>query len=339
MQDIQNVRSGLALSVLSQILLKTSEETLGAFQLKDAVNSIRKRISLANVNKGKECGKKRESKQVLQYLLGRADELNLPLFNTFLVGLLLHEWEYLQAIKYFSMLSASHRGCRLDMELLRLELDDYLRYSARLRADDSQKMVCVRLGASVETDVKRAFQAEQVTLALIGSVEDLLRLKAELNEALLNTGDGHFATVEALMLRVERAKADVARFAARNAHCQTQRRFAAAYYVFLRSGCKLHYQIPRLMDGFFSHERTEGLQSSAAQRALVCLVSGESDSIGTILNANVSLKEFFGISQEKIQARSEKVERILPDVLVEKHNELMVRFKRTGVSSVLGKIR
>jgi hypothetical protein len=53
---------------------------------------------------------------------------------------------------------------------------------------------------------------------------------------------------------------------------------------------------------------------------MICFVSGENETIGCILNANVTMKEFFSISQEKILLRSQKIEQIIPNVLVEKHS-------------------
>lgn len=40
------------------------------------------------------------------------------------------------------------------------------------------------------------------------------------------------------------------------------------------------------------------------EEALVCLVSGENDSVGTIINANISMRKFVGISEEKMKMRT-----------------------------------
>jgi hypothetical protein len=67
--------------------------------------------------------------------------------------------------------------------LLKLEIEDYLRYSSQLTKPDNQNAnrVCFRLGASDSVNVKSVFKDETTTLSLISLVEELLKLNADIN--------------------------------------------------------------------------------------------------------------------------------------------------------------
>lgn len=86
----------------------------------------------------------------------------MPLFDIYLVGVLLNQWEYLQAIKFFGALSIHRKQFSVEIELLQLEIEEYLRHSSQLRKCDNAraKMVCSRLGPPNTLYVKSVIEAE-----------------------------------------------------------------------------------------------------------------------------------------------------------------------------------
>lgn len=111
----------------------------------------------------------------------------------------------------------------------------------------------------------------------------------------LNQSEDYLASLEATMLKVEACRSSINKFVRLHKKCRTQRRFAAAYYIYLKSGCKLYFEIPRLMAEYLNMQNFR--KELNHEPTLMCLVSATNDSLGTIVNANVALKEFFGINQ------------------------------------------
>lgn len=58
------------------------------------------------------------------------------------------------------------------------------------------------------------------------------------------------------------------------------------------------------MDKHLRNRNTRPWTTMNIEEALVCLVSGENDSVGTIINANISMRKFVGISEEKMKMRT-----------------------------------
>lgn len=67
------------------------------------------------------------------------------------------------------------------------------------------------------------------------------------------------------------------------------------------------------------------------------IVSGENDSIGIIVLANKSMREFFNLSIEKVRSRSENIDQILPRSISQQHNAFLYSFKQRGTSKFIGK--
>jgi hypothetical protein len=73
-----------------------------------------------------------------------------------------------------------------------------------------------------------------------------------LNETLLSKDEHKSSSIESVMIKIEQLKNKTREFINNNCELMTHKRFAATYFIFLRCVCKLYYEIPRLMDDYFS---------------------------------------------------------------------------------------
>lgn len=165
---------------------------------------------------------------------------------------------------------------------------------------------------SENVDIERALDFERL---LEGLILKILQCLETINVLLRKLLSGSVTEGEAIemLAGVNRAKMQVEALYRRNRPILRTYDGLMSYYLFLNVCRAQKYSLMDTLGDYFEKIAFEN-QSGALTRSstLICVVSGEGEETGTILNANSMMKEFFSMNEEKILHKSLNISMVMP---------------------------
>lgn len=113
-----------------------------------------------------------------------------------------------------------------------------------------------------------------------------------------------------------------------------------SYYLYLNVCKALKYTLMEELGDYFEAIYYLNLgRINMAPMNLICMVSGDNEDAGTILNANILTKQFFNMNEEKILHKAINISIIMPKCIAKQHDDFLKNFARSGWNNIIGRHR